>query len=148
MSEILSQIRAGLVANLRRIDGLTVYPGPVGSPVTPCAYVLRDATAWDTTNARGTDTWTFRVQLLVAKTTERSAQEKLDRFVDPGDERSVKNAIEYADGPAGQATLGGAADDLIVTNTDADAVFEQATGNVMAQYLGAEFFVTVFAPGA
>lgn len=132
-------LRDGIAANLAGIDGITVYPRPQMNMATPCATIVRTGTSWHEA-AQGTVLWTFRVTVYVALTSDKAAQEKLDRFVDPDGAHSIKAAIEADE------TLGGVAEDTTVTEAGTDEVYERSAGTVTAQYVGTEFTVEVYAP--
>lgn len=130
----LAAIRQGLATNLGEISSIRVYPEIPDNPVMPCAIVQLDRVSYDGVFQRGLSEYDFTIQLIVARVTERRAQQKLDEFIDAG-ARSVKTAIEA------DSTLAGAAFDVRVTGMDnIDSVTIGETS-----YLAANFTVTVFA---
>lgn len=130
----LSDIRSGLATNLGTISSIRTYTEIPDNPVMPCAIIALESVEYDRTFNRGEAEYTFTVRLIVARVTERRAQQKLDEFIDAG-ARSVKTAIES------DRTLGGAAFDAVVERlNNIDAVTIGST-----DYLAADFAVTVYA---
>lgn len=130
----LSDIRSGLATNLGTISSIRTYTEIPDNPVMPCAIIALESVEYDRTFGRGETEYTFTVRLIVARVTERRAQQKLDEFIDAG-ARSVKTAIES------DRTLGGAAFDAVVERlNNIDAVTIGST-----DYLAADFAVTVYA---
>lgn len=106
MSTTVAALRAGLAANLATIDGLRVsaYVPDIIEP--PMAVVSAPSIQYDTSFKRGSDTYTFTIDVYVARQVVKSAQRILDTYVDP---TAVKAAIES------DRQLGGAAFDCRVT---------------------------------
>ena len=130
----LSDIRAGLADNLETIAGIRVYEEVPDNPVMPCAVIQLTDVAYDVAFQRGATNYTFVIHLIVVRTTERRAQEKLDRFIDNG-ARSVKTAVES------DLDLAGSAFD--VTVTELRDIGPTTIGDV--NYLAAKFVATVIA---
>ncbi len=131
----VSQLRTGLATNLATISGLRTAALIPDAPQPPIAVVIPDAISFDTSFARGLDTYTYTITVIVGRQSDRMAQNSLDNFCNPSGASSVKTAIES------DKTLGGHAQTLQVTGmttygsmTIADTV-----------YLMADFSVTVYA---
>jgi hypothetical protein len=111
----ISSLRSGLGANLATIAGLrvsTYIPDDISPPV---AVISAPTVTYDTAFRQGLTTFDFTVTVLVGRTSERSAQSKLDAYCDPTGAQSVKAALES------DQTLGGAAQALRVTRTNGNA---------------------------
>lgn len=130
----LAQMRAGLATNLETISGIRVYEEVPDNPVMPCAVIQLTDVSYDVAFQRGATEYTFIIHLIVVRTTERRAQEKLDRFIDDG-AKSVKTAVES------DIDLGDSAFDVRVT--ELRDIGPTTIGDV--NYLAAKFAVTVFA---
>lgn len=110
----LTDIRAGIAANLSTLPGLQTSPHALANPTPPCAQVAADDPLinYDETMQRGIDTYRLLVELFVALVTDKGAQIKLDEYLDSAGASSIKAAIES------DRSLGGAAMDLHVTHID------------------------------
>ena len=111
----ISDLRSGLGANLATISGLrvsTYIPDDIAPPV---GVISAPTVTYDTAFRQGLTTYDFTVTVLVGRTSERSAQSKLDAYCDPTGSQSVKAALES------DQTLGGAAQALRVTRTNGNA---------------------------
>lgn len=131
----ISEIRTGIATNLGTITGLRTSPYVPDDPKPPIAVVLPSGILFDTSFARGLDTMTFTVLVIVGRVSDRNAQNTLDAYCDPLSATSVKKAIES------DRTLAGKIDDLRVTemrNYTSITVSENT-------YLSAEFVVSVYA---
>jgi hypothetical protein len=127
----VSGIRKGIADNLASITNLRVSPTMLDAPRPPVAMVYPDTIDFDLNAARGADTFTFIVFVLVGRADDRTAQNRLDGFV--AGPNSVKAAIEA------DRTLGGAADTCRVTSM---RNYQQVSiGETV--YLGVEFEVEV-----
>jgi hypothetical protein len=82
---------------------------------------------------RAADRMTYPVRILVGKATDRSAQERLEQYLDGSGALSVKAAIE------GDPSLGGAANVTRVLSAQGLGVYDM--GGV--SYLGCDFTVEV-----
>ena len=131
----LSALRSGIATNLATISGLrtsSTVPDDVNPPI---AVVAPQGITFDTSFARGLDTYEFNVLVIVGRVDERSAQNRLDGFCNPTGSSSIKTALES------DKTLGGEAQNLRCTemrNYSSLPVGELT-------YLAAEFAVTVYA---
>lgn len=132
----ISSIRAGLKTRLATISGLRCYETIPDQFAAPAAIVgMPTQIVFDFTFNRSTDRITYPVRLLVAKATDRSAQERLEQYLDGSGALSVKAAIEA------DPTLGGAANLTRVLNASGLGVYDM--GGV--PYLGCEFQIEVIA---
>jgi hypothetical protein len=131
----LSALRAGIATRLATITGLRNAATVPDNPNPPIAVVLPNSIDYHTAFAKGMQTYSFTVILIVGRVDERTAQNKLDGFVSSTGASSVKLAIE------GDKTLGGAAFDVIVT--EMRNYGQLSIGEVV--YLSAEFSVLCYA---
>jgi len=131
----LSEIRTGLASNLATIDGLRTSAYVPDEPKPPIAVIFPETIAFDTAFGRGLDEYTFTIQLIVSKISDRNAQSNLDAYCNPDGVTSVKAAIES------NRTLGGLIQDLRVTEA---RDYRAATINENT-YLTVTFVVTVYA---
>lgn len=106
MTTTVAALRAGLAANLATINGLRVAAYVPDLIEPPMAVVSAPSIRYDTAFQRGSDEYTFTVDVYVSRQVIRSAQVALDAFVDP---TAIKAAIES------DRQLGGAAFDCRVT---------------------------------
>lgn len=141
-------LRAGLAANLATIDGLQENAYLLTNPTPPAAEIEPAPIEYDLAMQRGLDKWQFIVRVFVGMTSDVGAQKRLDTFMQSDGDTSIKAALES------DPTLGGAADDLIVTKCSGYKIFarEIATasgrGSAGGPLLGAEWTVEVYAEGA
>lgn len=129
--------RAGLKTRLDTISGLRVMAG-LDMASVPAVIVGEVAVDYDQTfnGASGkVHEFTWTVRLYVSRADDRSAQDKLDAYLDGAS--GIKAALEA------DRTLGGAAETLRVTAMSGYGVYEVAG----QAYLGAEFSVSVWARG-
>jgi len=131
----LSEIRTGIATNLATITGLRTAAVMPDNPTPPIAIVQPDSIAYDDTFQRGMQTYTFSVQVIVGRQSERSGQNSIDAYCSSTGASSIKLAIES------NKTLGGKAFDLRVT--DMRNYGELTVGEV--NYLSAEFVVLCYA---
>ena len=131
----LSALRSGIATNLATISGLrtsATVPDDVNPPI---AVVAPQGITFDTSFARGLDTYEFNVLVIVGRVDERTAQNLLDGYCNPTGATSIKTAIES------DRTLGGEVQDLRVT--EMRNYSSVPVGEIT--YLAAEFVVTVYA---
>jgi hypothetical protein len=126
----IAALREGLATNLRTISGLRVVSYSPDAVEVPMAIVGAPSIDYDTAMARGSDEYTFTVDVLVSRAVSRAAQKELDAYCDPG---SIKAAIES------DRTLGGAAFDCRVTSLN--SYRQEVVGET--PYLSASFTVQV-----
>ena len=122
-----SSVRAGL-ANALKVDGLNgvkIYEVVPEVLVAPCAYIGQLSIDFDTANARGLDTADVDVVLIVSRTVEKSAQDKLDTWLAGTGTTSIKAILEA------DRTLGGAVSSLRVLSAT-PGEFENAGINYLA----------------
>jgi hypothetical protein len=131
----ISELRAGIKTNLATITGLRVSDFQPDNINPPVAIVFPISVNYDETFARGMQTYTFSVQVIVGRVSERSGQNSIDAYISSTGTKSIKLAIES------NKTLGGKAFDLRVT--DMRNYGELLVGEV--NYLSAEFVVLCYA---
>jgi hypothetical protein len=131
----ISELRAGIKANLATISGLRVSDFQPDNINPPVAIVFPISVNYDDTFQRGMQTYTFSVQVIVGRVSERTGQNSIDAYVSSTGVNSIKLAIES------NKTLGGKAFDLRVT--DMRNYGELLVGEV--NYLSAEFVVLCYA---
>jgi hypothetical protein len=131
----ISELRAGIKTNLATISGLRVSDYQPDNINPPVAIVFPISVDYDDTFARGMQTYTFSVQIIVGRVSERSGQNAIDSFISSTGASSIKLAIES------NKTLSGKAFDLRVT--DMRNYGELLVGEV--NYLSAEFIVLCYA---
>jgi len=131
----ISAMRDGLARNLSTIDGLRASAEIPDNPSPPIGIINLDTIDYNEAFNGGLTRYNFLVTVIVGRAAERSMQRKLDAYVQPTGEQSVKVAIES------ERTLGGEAYDLRVERSN---VVGSITINDQI-YLAAEFTVTVFA---
>jgi hypothetical protein len=131
----ISELRAGIKANLATISGLRVSDFQPDNINPPVAIVFPISVNYDDTFQRGMQTYTFSVQVIVGRVSERTGQNSIDAYVSSTGTNSIKLAIES------NKTLGGKAFDLRVT--DMRNYGELLVGEV--NYLSAEFVVLCYA---
>ena len=131
----ISELRAGIKTNLATISGLRVSDFQPDNINPPVAIVFPIGVSYDDTFQRGMQTYTFAVQVIVGRQSERSGQNSIDAYCSSTGASSIKLAIES------NKTLGGKAFDLRVTDMRAYASI--AVGEV--NYLAAEFLVLCYA---
>jgi hypothetical protein len=122
----------GIATNLATISGIRTYATIPDNPTMPAAVVSLNNVTYDQAYQGGLVLYNFEVVVIVAKVTERRAQERLHDKVQTG-VGGVKNAIES------DPTLGGAAIDARVT--EMSNISTVSIGDI--DYLTANFAVTV-----
>jgi hypothetical protein len=131
----ITELRAGIKANLATINGLRVSDYQPDSINPPVAIVFPVSLNYDETFHRGMQTYTFAVQVIVGRVSERTGQSTIDSYCSSTGSNSIKLAIES------DKTLSGKAFDLRVT--DMRNYGELLVGEV--NYLSAEFVVLCYA---
>ena len=131
----ISELRAGIKTNLATISGLRVSDFQPDNINPPVAIVFPIGVNYDETFQRGMQTYTFSVQVIVGRVSERSGQNSIDAYISSTGTNSIKLAIES------NKTLSGKAFDLRVT--DMRNYGELLVGEV--NYLSAEFVVLCYA---
>jgi hypothetical protein len=130
----ISELRAGIAANLATIPGLRSAPEIPDNPNPPVAIVSLDSVTYDRAYAKGMVDYNFTVTVIVGRAAERIAQRTLDTYISTG-QNSIKNAIEL------DKSLGGKAFDCRVTSLNSVGSI-QLNDNT---YLAADFTVSVIA---
>ena len=130
---IPSEVRDGLKKNLQEIDGLRVYDLVPDNPQPPSAIIGQLDLTFDLNNARGLDQANIDVLVIVQRVSERTGQEKLDKYLSGTGDYSIKAAIEA------DKTLDGAVDTLRVTSAQS-GVYQAAD----VEYLSYRYQVTVW----
>ena len=131
----LTDIRSGLATRIATISGLrtaATIPDQVNPPV---AIVIPERLTYDDAYGKGLVTYSFLVQVIVGKVSERTSQNKIDGFINPTGTTSIKAAIE------GDKTLNGVVFDTRVTEVTGYSVVQ--VGDIA--YMSCEFRVTVLA---
>jgi hypothetical protein len=131
----ISDLRAGIKTNLATISGLRVSDYQPDNINPPVAIVFPISVDYDETFAKGMQTYTFSVQIIVGRVSERTGQNAIDAYISSTGASSIKLAIES------NKTLGGKAFDTRVT--DMRNYGELLVGEV--NYLSAEFVVLCYA---
>ena len=131
----ISELRAGIKTNLATITGLRVSDFQPDNINPPVAIVFPIGVNYDDAFARGMQTYTFSVQIIVGRVSERTGQNAIDAYISSTGSNSIKLAIES------NKTLSGKAFDLRVT--DMRNYGELLVGEV--NYLSAEFVVLCYA---
>ena len=131
----ISELRAGIKTNLATISGLRVSDYQPDNINPPVAIVFPISVDYDETFAKGMQTYTFSVQIIVGRVSERTGQNAIDAYISSTGASSIKLAIES------NKTLSGKAFDLRVT--DMRNYGELLVGEV--NYLSAEFIVLCYA---
>ncbi len=139
----LAQIREGLRANLSAIDlgansSVQVSGYALANPVGAYVQVFGpDEVAFH--RSMGTTTahadWVIKIQVGVPLTSDRGAQELLDRMLESSGSASIRALVEA------DRTLGGTVQDCVVTGVSGYGQYVTGQGDT----LGCEFLVTVLA---
>ena len=132
----LASIRSGIATNLGNISSLTVFGFVPDSIEPPTAVVgVVDNIEYDSTMARGADTYSIPVFLYVSRIDAQDSQDTLDAFLASTGSSSVKAQVES------DITLGGEAQSVRVVEADNYGVY--TINNI--DYLGCEFTIEVIA---
>jgi hypothetical protein len=132
----LTSIRNGIATNLGNVSSLSVYGYVPDSIEPPTAIVgVVESIDYDSTMARGSDTYNIPVLLYVSRVDAQDSQETLDGYLASTGANSIKAQIES------DVTLDGSAQSVRVVEADNYGVY---TVNDI-EYLGVEFGVEVIA---
>lgn len=132
----LTGIRQGIGTALESITSLTVKDYVPDSIEPPTAVVgVVENIVYDSTMARGSDTYTIPIFLYVSRVDAQDSQETLDAYLAPTGSSSIKQAVES------DTSLGGACDSVRVVEADNYGVYNINNIN----YLGVEFEVEIIA---
>jgi len=130
----LGNIRTGLKNRLATISGLRCYDVLPDGFAPPAALVAPPSSVrYPASLGRAHSSLTVTVRVLVAKASDRSAQDKLDAYMGTGTATSVADAIE------GDTTLGGSCNLARVLSAQGVGVYDYAG----VPLLGCEFTVEV-----
>lgn len=144
----MAALRAGLAANLAPVSGVQESAYLLTNPSPPAAEIEPAKIRYDEAFRRGLDILTFVVRVFVTFSSDLGAQMKLDAFMASSGPMSIKAAIES------NPTLGGAADDLRVTECSGYKIFTReittaaGRGSAGGPMIGAEWTVEVYVEGA
>ena len=132
----LSSIRDGIKTNLANISSLIVFGYVPDSIEPPTAVVgVVDNIEYDSTMARGADTYNIPVFLYVSRIDAEDSQDTLDAYLASTGASSVKAQVES------DITLGGQAQSVRVVEADNYGVY--TINNI--DYLGVEFMIELIA---
>jgi len=131
----VSQIKAGLAANLATVSGLRAYAYQPDNVNTPFAWPLLESIQYNGAMGGGLITHQFTVSVVVGRSAERTAQTLLDGYLSYKGATSIRQAIES------DRTLGGVVQDLIVESANNISTLEAND----TTYLAIDFVVTVYA---
>jgi len=132
----ISSIRDGIKVRLATISGLRAYDVLPDTFAPPAALVAPPVSVtYGSSLGRAHDSVQLVVRVLVAKASDRAAQDKLDTYLSTGTSTSVADAIE------GDTSLGGAANLARVLSAQQVGVYDYAG----VPLLGAEFTIEVIA---
>ena len=132
----LTSIRNGIATNLGNISSLFVYGYVPDSIEPPTAIVgVVESVEYDTSMARGADTYEIPVLLYVSRVDAQDSQETLDTYLASTGANSIKAQVES------DQTLSGSAMSCRVVEASNYGVY---TINDI-EYLGVEFEVSVVA---
>lgn len=135
MAASVVQVLDGLVTRLQTIDGLRCYDRPADIVAAPAAFTLLEAVDFQNAFALGDPRMEITVTVIVARTSDRAAYERMSEYVAPTGSRSIRAAIEA------DRSLGGVCQTLIVQR--ADNIRSVSQGD--AEYLAVDFGLTVHA---
>lgn len=128
----ISDLRAGLVANIQTIPNLRVYATLPDIVNPPACLVSLEKISYTQQNRNTMSEYLFKVTVVLGRVVERAAQEALDVLVAPD---GIKDAIES------DRSLGGFAFEVYVPELSAYG----AVSINGIDYLSAEFSVQVYA---
>ena len=132
----LTSIRNGIGANLESISSLMIYKYVPDSVEPPTAIIgVVESIEYDTTIARGADTYNIPIFLYASRVDAQDSQETLDSYLASSGSSSIKAQVES------DQTLGGYAQSCRVVEADNYGVY--TVNNI--DYLGVEFGVEVIA---
>jgi hypothetical protein len=130
-----SQIKDALKVALETIPGLRAYDYQPDQVNPPFAFATLEEITYHGAMGAGNVVNQFTVTVVVQRSSERAAQDKLDGFVAYDGAQSVRRAIEA------DRTLGGIVQDLICTSARNIQNFDANE----TTYLSVDFQVTVYA---
>lgn len=131
----ISDLRAGIAANLATIPGLRISPEIPDNVNPPQAVIVFDRVEYHQSFKNGLASYEFNIQLIVSRVEERNAQRRLDAYCSTTGASSVLLAVES------DKTLGGKAFDCFVSQMSSYGSVNIGDNT----YLAAEFQVQVLA---
>ena len=132
----VKEMREGLAERARTIPGLRAFPTVLDQVNTPCLFVFGpERIRYNSTLANGSNEFWFPLRLYVARVDEKGAQDRLDAYVSPSGDQSLKAAIDA------DASLGGLVDFADLREARNYGPYQSGS----AHYLGVEFVVFVIA---
>lgn len=137
----LTDIRAGLAANLAVLNGVQISPYVTSSPTLPVIWIRPapdEHAEFHQTMHNGLEWWHLIVEAYVGTPSDIGAQMKLDELVESSGPTSVKAAIEADE------TLGGVAQTLQVERATGYGEYGRPDGTTA---LGAKWNVLVYMAG-
>ena len=90
----VSQIKAGLAANLATVSGLRAYAYQPDNVNTPFAWPLLDSIQYNGAMGGGLITHKFTISVVVGRSAERTAQSLFDGYLSYKGATSIRQAIE------------------------------------------------------
>ena len=130
----IQTIRDKINANLATIPGLRTVENVPDIVNPPTAVVSLDTIEYDGTFQNNLTTLNFTIFVVVSRASERMAQRRLNQFVAPTGQYSVKSAVES------NRSLDGTVADLRVRSVNNIGSLELDT----QEYMAAEFVLTVY----
>lgn len=130
---LISDLRAGIAANLATISGLRTGATIPENVNPPFAIVAPSSMTYHMAMRNGMTTYNFVVTLVVSRADARSGQNALDAFCSSTGSSSIRSAVES------DRTLGGKAFDCVVTQMRNYGSLSIGDNT----YLAAEFDLTV-----
>jgi len=131
----IQAIRDGLATNLGTITGLRTSANVPDNPNPPIAVVFLETVEYDDAFRGGLTTLVFKVMVIVSRADDRTAQRKLNQYISPDGERSIKSAVES------DRSLNGLVQTLRLT----DMTSLGSTIVSDQEYMAVEFSVAVYA---
>jgi hypothetical protein len=143
MAATLQQIRQGIATNLGTLadapQGIQISAYILDNPSPPCLYVMgADEITYDLAMQRGLDQWRIVIQGFVGGVTDIGAQVRLDEWLAPTGDDSVKQAIES------DKTLGGLIADISVVSSSGYRLYHVES---QAATLGADWVCSIYNTG-
>lgn len=132
----MADLRTALAATLADLPGVQENAYVMSNPTPPSAEIEPAPIDYDLAMQRGLDKWLFTVRVFVGATADLGAQKKLDAFIDPTGDSSIKTLIET------DRTLGGVCDHVQVLKCSGYKTYQLAH-NAGGLWLGAEWTVQV-----
>ncbi|WP_410669135.1 hypothetical protein [Amycolatopsis sp. cmx-4-68] len=131
----IADVMDDLGTALEAVDGLRVFPYSADRIVPPAAIVgWPDPITYDATMARGADTLTVPLFVVVGKLDARTSRDRLAKYLDGAGDDSVKDVLEAASYTA--------FDSVRVQEARVDGISVAGT-----DYLGAVFQLDIIGPG-